>query len=98
MRSVIYLALVAFAALVAAQNANPFNNPPGGYNFKAGAPTALSWKPTSKGTVTLKLQSGGQISPSTGKTIAGKSSERIATNPADKTSQHSQLGKLYLDS
>ncbi|RJE27577.1 hypothetical protein PHISCL_00002 [Aspergillus sclerotialis] len=70
MRAVIYIALAAFAALVAAQTANPFNNPPGGYSFKAGAPTALSWKPTTKGTVTLKLQSGGQINPASGTTIA----------------------------
>lgn len=72
MRSALYLVLAACAALAAAQTANPFNNPPGGYNFKAGTPTNLSWKPTSQGTVTLKLQSGGQIDPSTGITIAGK--------------------------
>ena len=79
MRSVVYLALAAFAALAAAQTANPFNNPPGGYSFKAGAPTNLSWKPTTKGTVTLKLQSGGQINPASGTTIAGKSTDKSAT-------------------
>lgn len=72
MRSVIYLVLAACAALAVAQTANPFNNPPGGYTFKAGTPTALSWKPTSKGTITLKLQSGGQINPASGMTIACK--------------------------
>lgn len=72
MRSVLYLVLAAAAAFAAAQTANPFNNPAGGYHFKAGTATPLSWKPTTKGTVSLKLQSGAQFNPMSGIAIAGK--------------------------
>jgi hypothetical protein len=70
MRFLFYAVLATLAALAAAQSANPFNIPKGGYSFKAGAPTALSWKPTTKGPVTLILQWGQKMTPSTGITIA----------------------------
>ena len=74
MRSVVYLTLSGIAALAAAQTqgVNPFLNPPGGYKFNAGVPTDLKWNPTTSGTVTLRLQSGNHISPSTGQVIACK--------------------------
>ncbi|OJD09362.1 hypothetical protein ACJ73_10379 [Blastomyces percursus] len=72
MRSIIYLAVTAFAAVVAAQSHdNPFNNPPGGYQFVVGMPTELSWEPSTAGTVTLKLQKGRNTTPSDGIIIGG---------------------------
>ena len=46
------------AVTLAQSDANPFNNPNGGYQLTAGKPTTLTWKPTTKGTVTLTLRSG----------------------------------------
>ncbi|RHZ72609.1 hypothetical protein CDV55_105915 [Aspergillus turcosus] len=70
MRSIIFLAFSALAAVVAAQtNANPFNIPASGYQFTAGEPTTLSWDPTTGGTVTLKLQWGSVFTPNSGSTI-----------------------------
>ncbi|KAK2795539.1 hypothetical protein FQN50_009723 [Emmonsiellopsis sp. PD_5] len=57
MRSIIYLAVSALAAVVAAQD-NAFNVPKGGYQFEAGKPTTLSWEPSTDGTVSLRLQKG----------------------------------------
>ncbi|KAK2775278.1 hypothetical protein FQN53_003258 [Emmonsiellopsis sp. PD_33] len=57
MRSIIYLAVSALAAVVAAQD-NAFNVPKGGYEFEAGKPTSLSWEPSTDGTVSLRLQKG----------------------------------------
>lgn len=70
MRSVIYIALSALAALAAADNGNPFRIPNGGYSFQAGSATTLNWDPTSHGTVTLKLQWGSVSTPKDGITIA----------------------------
>ncbi|EDN06113.1 Drmip_Hesp domain-containing protein, Developmentally Regulated MAPK Interacting Protein involved in both fruiting body formation [Histoplasma capsulatum] len=70
MRSIIYLAISAFAAVVAAQANNPFNVPPGGYSPVAGQPLTLSWKPTTKGLVTLKLQLGDNVTPDDGIVLA----------------------------
>lgn len=73
MRSIIFLAFSALAAVVAAQtNANPFNIPASGYQFTAGKPTTLSWDPTTGGTVTLKLQWGSVFTPDSGSTIVCK--------------------------
>lgn len=71
MRSVLYLTVSALAAVVAAQE-NPFNIPNGGYDFKAGSATTLNWKPTTSGTVTLKLQAGKDITPDSGDVIVGE--------------------------
>lgn len=68
MRSILYLAVSAFAALAAAAD-NPFNIPSHGYDFTAGSATTLSWKPTTSGTVTLKLQ-WGSVTPTSGEVIA----------------------------
>ncbi|EER28615.1 hypothetical protein D8B26_001114 [Coccidioides posadasii str. Silveira] len=70
MRSPIVIALGVLAAVAAAARENPFNNPSGGYRFAANMPTTLSWEPTTDGTVTLKLQKAGNITPSSGITIA----------------------------
>ncbi|OJD10718.1 hypothetical protein AJ78_08346 [Emergomyces pasteurianus Ep9510] len=72
MRSVIFVAISAFAAFVAAQSSleNPFKVPAGGYNFNAGKPTTVTWDPTTDGTVTLKLQKGSNITPSSGIILA----------------------------
>ncbi|EFR02070.1 hypothetical protein MGYG_05073 [Nannizzia gypsea CBS 118893] len=64
MRSVLYLAFAALAA--AASMENPFLVPPGGYHFSAQQPTTLNWKPTTSGTVTLKLQMGTETTPKSG--------------------------------
>ncbi|KAL2361317.1 hypothetical protein RJZ56_005808 [Blastomyces dermatitidis] len=67
MRSIIYLAVTAFAAVVAAQsNGNPFNVPSGGYQFVAGKPTTVTWDPTTSGTVSLRLQMGANVTPQDG--------------------------------
>lgn len=71
MRSSIYVAVSAFAALVAAQTDNPFNVPSGGYDFTSGEPTTIKWTPTTDSTVTLKLQVGTNIRPDSGEIIAG---------------------------
>ncbi|KAJ5247009.1 cell wall protein [Penicillium chermesinum] len=65
------VAAVAFSALVAANNeANAFNNPPGGYQFTAGKPTTLTWNPDTTGSVSLRLQSGSVSTPNSGDVIA----------------------------
>ncbi|OAX78793.1 hypothetical protein ACJ72_06894 [Emergomyces africanus] len=67
-----YFAISLFAVFVAAQKSleNAFNVPPGGYNFAAGKTTLLSWNPSTEGPVTLKLQKGSDITPSSGIIIA----------------------------
>ncbi|KAI9934436.1 hypothetical protein ASPWEDRAFT_43847 [Aspergillus wentii DTO 134E9] len=72
MRSAIYMSLSAFAAVVAAASSNPFNNPAGGYSFKAGSPTTITWDPTTSGTVSLKLQWGNALTPDSGSEIASE--------------------------
>ncbi|WEW58476.1 hypothetical protein PRK78_003944 [Emydomyces testavorans] len=69
MRSAIVLALSVFAAVVTAAE-NPFNVPSGGYKFTANQPTTLTWNPTTKGTVTIKLQKAGDITPQSGTVLA----------------------------
>ncbi|PLB44733.1 hypothetical protein P170DRAFT_479281 [Aspergillus steynii IBT 23096] len=70
--SIFYLTLSAIATLAAAaaDKANPFNIPADGYSFKAGEPTTLKWNPTTSGTVTLRLQWGGVLTPNSGTAIA----------------------------
>ncbi|KAI1977772.1 hypothetical protein LOZ53_004870 [Ophidiomyces ophidiicola] len=70
MRSTIVFALGAFVAAVAADRENPFNVPPGGYQFQANIPTTLTWRPTTSSTVTIKLQKAGDITPSSGIVLA----------------------------
>ncbi|KAL2368940.1 hypothetical protein BDBG_04225 [Blastomyces gilchristii SLH14081] len=71
MRSIIYLAVTAFAAVVAAQsNGNPFNVPSDGYQFVAGQPTTVTWDPTTPGTVSLRLQMGDNVTPQDGIPLA----------------------------
>ncbi|BDD57871.1 hypothetical protein MPDQ_004076 [Monascus purpureus] len=70
MRSVLYLALSALAAVAVADSPNPFNIPGHGYTFTVGEPTTLSWSPTTEGTVTLKLLTGAVTNPKDGTTIA----------------------------
>lgn len=72
MRSVLYIAASAFAAVVAAENANPFKIPTQGYDFKVGSATTLNWDPTTSGTVTLKLQWGAVTTTNSGEVIARK--------------------------
>ncbi|KAF3893291.1 putative GPI anchored protein [Trichophyton interdigitale] len=67
MRSVLYLLFAAVAA--AASLENPFSVPPGGYRFSAGTPTVLTWKPTTPGTVTLKLHMSSDITPQNGRVL-----------------------------
>ncbi|PGH09623.1 hypothetical protein AJ79_05679 [Helicocarpus griseus UAMH5409] len=88
MRSILYLAVSAFAAFAAAQSGrdNAFNIPKDGYHFAAGKPTQLSWEPTTEGTVTLKLQKGQNTTPQDGIIIADKipnSGSYAFTPPAD---------------
>ncbi|EGE86931.2 hypothetical protein BDDG_09882 [Blastomyces dermatitidis ATCC 18188] len=72
MRSIIYLAVTAFAAVVAAQsNGNPFNVPSDGYQFVAGKPTTVTWEPTTPGTVSLRLQMGANVTPQDGIPLGG---------------------------
>lgn len=57
MRAFVYLAVAVFAAVVAASStANPFKIPNGGYSFAVGQATTLKWRPTTSGTVSLRLQ------------------------------------------
>lgn len=70
MRSVLYLALSALAAVAVADKPNPFNIPNQGYTFTVGEPTTLSWSPNTEGTVTLKLLTGAVTNPKDGTTIA----------------------------
>ena len=51
-------ALAALATYVAAQGPNSFNNPPGGYMFKPGQSTDLTWSNQKGSTVTLTLRQG----------------------------------------
>ncbi|EAW15116.1 GPI anchored serine-threonine rich family protein [Aspergillus clavatus NRRL 1] len=70
MRSILFLSLSALATLAAAASkANPFNIPNNGYQFSAGESTALTWTPTTKGTVTLMLQWGSVFTSGSGSTI-----------------------------
>jgi hypothetical protein len=71
MRSIFCFALSAFAVLAAAAD-NAFNVPQGGYKFTAGQPTTLSWKATTKATVTLKLQKASDVTPDSGIVLACK--------------------------
>ncbi|KAK2740409.1 hypothetical protein FQN57_006149 [Myotisia sp. PD_48] len=67
MRSIFYLALSALAAFAAAQTSdNPFSVPADGYDFTANIPTTITWDPTTQGTITIKLQIPGQITPDSG--------------------------------
>ncbi|PGH18472.1 hypothetical protein AJ80_04442 [Polytolypa hystricis UAMH7299] len=71
MRSIIYIAISALTALAAAQgnNENPFSIPRGGYEFIAGQPTVINWRPTTDGTVTIKLHKGDDITPDSGEVL-----------------------------
>ncbi|KXG47568.1 Cell wall beta-glucan synthesis [Penicillium griseofulvum] len=71
MRFFVSLAVAAMAAVaVADSKANPFNIPTDGYTFKTGEPTALTWDPTTKGTVSLILQWGAVMTGNSGTVIA----------------------------
>ncbi|KAF3482107.1 uncharacterized protein GIQ15_04866 [Arthroderma uncinatum] len=59
-------------AVVAAESMeNAFQVPPGGYHFTAGHPTTLTWKPSTQGTVTIKLQMNRDITPGSGIVLGG---------------------------
>ncbi|KAL4888688.1 Ser-Thr-rich glycosyl-phosphatidyl-inositol-anchored membrane family-domain-containing protein [Aspergillus ambiguus] len=98
----LYLTLSAFAALAAAaDNANPFNIPNGGYSFTAGKPTTLTWKPTTDGTVTLRLQWGSVMTPESGSVIAksiSNSGSYTWTPPADLAAQPDYTVEIIDDS
>jgi hypothetical protein len=64
-----FLALVA-AAL--AQN-NAINIPAGGLQVTAGQPFTITWSDPSSSTVTIKLQQGSGVTPSTGITLLSRS-------------------------
>ncbi|KAJ5250395.1 hypothetical protein N7489_000805 [Penicillium chrysogenum] len=71
MRFFMSLAVAAMAAVASANNmANPFSIPTEGYTFKVGEPTALTWKPTTGGTVSLILQWGAVMTGNSGTVIA----------------------------
>lgn len=73
MRFFMSLAVAAMAAVASANNmANPFSIPTEGYTFKVGEPTALTWKPTTGGTVSLILQWGAVMTGNSGTVIACK--------------------------
>lgn len=75
MRFFTSFAVAALAAVAAANSkANPFNIPTDGYTFKVGEPTTFTWKPTTSGTVTLRLQWGAVTTATSGTAIACKSS------------------------
>ena len=76
MRSIFYLVLSAFVLLATAAD-NAFNVPPGGYKFTAGLPTTLTWKPSTDGTVTLKLHKGSDITPESGIVLACKLNDNL---------------------
>ncbi|KAF7505428.1 hypothetical protein GJ744_000974 [Endocarpon pusillum] len=64
--------VLAFAALVAAQggNNNAINNPASGIQAEAGQPLTLTWTNPSSGTVTIKIQTSGDIQPTDGIVVA----------------------------
>ncbi|CAG7919211.1 unnamed protein product [Penicillium olsonii] len=71
MRFFTSFAVAALAAVAAANSkANPFNIPTDGYTFKVGEPTTFTWKPTTSGTVTLRLQWGAVTTATSGTAIA----------------------------
>ncbi|KNG87865.1 GPI anchored protein, partial [Aspergillus nomiae NRRL 13137] len=101
MRSIFYLTLSAMASLAAAATgANPFNIPAEGYSFEAGEPTTLSWKPTTEGTVSLKLQWGAVLTANTGTTIAkniANSGSFTWTPPANLAAQPDYTIEIFND-
>lgn len=66
-KTVLALLAQAFVALAAD---NSFNVPEGGYNATAGQSLALSWSPTTSGTVSLILRSGASSDLDAGTYIA----------------------------
>ena len=72
MHVIVFLTLTALMTVVAADGPNAFKVPPGGYKVMGGTPNQIDWEPSSKGTVTLKLQSGSVSGPETGTIIACK--------------------------
>ncbi|KAJ5200166.1 Cell wall beta-glucan synthesis [Penicillium cf. griseofulvum] len=71
MRFFVTLAMAAMAAVASADSkANPFSIPTDGYTFKTGEATALTWKPTTHGTVSLILQWGAVMTGNSGTVIA----------------------------
>ncbi|OGM40215.1 GPI anchored protein [Aspergillus bombycis] len=102
MRSIFYLTLSAMASLAAAATggANPFNIPSEGYSFETGEPTTLSWKPTTSGTVSLKLQWGAVMTANTGTTIAkniANSGSYTWTPPANLAAQPDYTIEIFND-
>ncbi|KAE8408783.1 Ser-Thr-rich glycosyl-phosphatidyl-inositol-anchored membrane family-domain-containing protein [Aspergillus pseudonomiae] len=101
MRSIFYLTLSAMASLAAAATgANPFNIPAEGYSFEAGEPTTLTWKPTTEGTVSLKLQWGAVMTANTGTTIAkniANSGSFTWTPPANLAAQPDYTIEIFND-
>ncbi|KAK1139100.1 hypothetical protein N8T08_001286 [Aspergillus melleus] len=102
MRSVFFLTLSAIATLAAAasEKANPFNIPKDGYSFKTGEPTTLTWAPTTEGTVTLRLQWGGVLTPNSGTAIAksiSNSGSFTWTPPSDLAAQPDYTVEIISD-
>ncbi|KAI9044597.1 GPI anchored serine-threonine rich family protein [Aspergillus affinis] len=102
MRSVFFLTLSAIATLAAAasEKANPFNIPKDGYSFKTGQPTTLTWDPTTSGTVTLRLQWGGVLTPNSGTAIAksiDNSGSFTWTPPSDLAAQPDYTVEIISD-
>ncbi|KAH8433653.1 GPI anchored serine-threonine rich family protein [Aspergillus melleus] len=102
MRSIFFLTLSAIATLAAAasEKANPFNIPKDGYSFKTGEPTTLTWAPTTEGTVTLRLQWGGVLTPNSGTAIAKSipnSGSFTWTPPSDLAAQPDYTVEIISD-
>ncbi|KAJ5127456.1 hypothetical protein N7448_008235 [Penicillium atrosanguineum] len=71
MRSFICLTVSALAAVVAANSkANPFEISGNGYSFTVGEATTLKWRPTTSGSVSLRLQQGSVTTSTSGDAIA----------------------------
>ncbi|KAI9869036.1 MAG: hypothetical protein M1813_002859 [Trichoglossum hirsutum] len=63
-------ALATIASAQSPNGANPFNIPPSGLSFTAGSPSAITWTPTSQGTITIILRQGSSTALGDGTPIA----------------------------
>ncbi|KAL8654380.1 MAG: hypothetical protein Q9210_001540 [Variospora velana] len=82
-----YIATSLFALAAAQQRANPFTLPPG-FMITAGEPTAITWDPTTQGTVSIRLRQGPSSNLEEGIVIASNinnSGRATITLPEDTT-------------
>lgn len=99
--------LAALTALALAASPNPFNVPQG-FSLTAGQPTTLKWRPTTPGTVMLRLRQGASNDLEAGTVIEGIPSFIFTTAPFSDhlqtkffagltfCSKHPQQWQLYL--